>query len=346
MIRAAILQGFDWSGRARRREVWAYLVFVVLLLVATAAAEIWIAAGSPKAPRFFCLLAAILLVPMISLCVRRLHDRGHAGGWLVLALVPVAGWLCVLYLLLAPTDSRADAPDTPLALRLIGGLVVAAVVLLFACRAFWAPYWIPSGSMKPTLLAGDYMIARFVNADDLMRGNVVVFRAAATGTTHTARLIGLPGDRVQMRAGRIVLNDAVVVQAESVPFAEIYAPQGPSHSLPRCGNAPVGAGGQCITQRLKETLPDGATYDVLDIMQGMSSDDTAVFAVPQAAYLVLGDNRDDSLDSRFSQNVGGIGFVAADDMIGRADRVVISAAGSTFWAVWSWRAGRFWMALP
>ena len=346
MIRTAFQQGFDWSGRARRREVWAYLAFAALVLMACAFGETWIAAGSPKAPRFTFLLAAALLGPLISLCVRRLHDRGHAGGWLVPALVPVVGWLCLLYLLCAPTNHRADAPDTPLSLRLVGGVIAALVVLLVALRAFWAPYWVPSGSMKPNVLAGDYMIARFGNADDLVRGDVLVFRAAATQTVHAARLIGLPGDRVQMKAGQIVLNEAGVAQTAAAPFTEVYAPQGPAHSLPRCGNAPVGAGGTCITQRLRETLPDGRMYDVLDIMQGTFPDDTAVFTVPPAAYFVLGDNRDDSFDSRFAQDVGGMGFVVADDVIGRADRVVFSAAGSVLQAFWQWRAGRFWQAVP
>ena len=345
MIRSAFLQGFDWSGRARRSALWAFVAFAGCVLSACAAAEIWLSGKSPQAPRFVYLLAAVMAVPLISLGLRRLHDRGHAGGWLVLGLVPVVGWALWLYLLCAPTHNRADAPETPPVLHIMGSIMAGLVVVLVASRMLWAPYLIPSGSMKPGLLVGDYVMVGYAGADDLRRGDVVVFRDALRGNANVARLIGLPGDTVQMRAGQIVLNSVVLAQDPLTDFTEVFAPQGPLHSLPRCGNAPVGAGGQCVTTQLQETLQDGRRYSVLDLMPNGPEDDTGIFTVPPDGYFMLGDNRDDSADSRFAVATGGMGFVAGNDIIGKANRVLFSAEGSSLLAVWRWRAGRYFWAV-
>jgi signal peptidase I len=263
----------------------------------------------------------------------------------MLALVPWFGVIVWGYLLFAPTDSRADTPDTPVALHLLAGLLAVAVFLFVASRAFWAPYWIASGNMKPGLMVGDYLFVVFAQADELARGDVVVFRADATGDAQIGRLIGLPGDSVQMRAGKILLNGLEVPQTRAPALSEVYVPQGPLRSLPRCGNAPVGAGGQCVTLRSYETLPDGRTYDVLDLVAGGFGDDTAVFTIPTGQYFMLGDNRDDSLDSRFDSSVGGLGMVAGGNVIARARRVAFSTTGAQLLAVWHWRSGRFWQGV-
>jgi signal peptidase I len=345
MLRDAILQGFDWSGRARRRDIWAWLAFAGLILAGLATAEVWVAAGSPKAPRFVFLAGALLLVPLVSLGVRRLHDRGHGGGWLVLAFLPWVGLLVWAYLLFAPSKGRVDAPDTPISLHLIGVGLVVFLVGLVVSRVFWAPYWIPSESMKPTLLAGDYITAGFVDAQDVARGDVIVFRGGLSGLTYVARVIGLPGDRVALTAGVVVLNGAPLALTAGEPFVEINAPQGPSQHLPRCGNAPVGAGGVCETRRLQEVLPGGKAYEVLDLMPDAAMDDMAEVTVPAGAFFVLGDNRDDSIDSRFAQGIGGMGMVDGASVIGRVGRVVFSAGGAWLTGFWDWRAGRFWQAV-
>ena len=229
---------------------------------------------------------------------------------------------------------------------------------------FFQPFWIPSGSMKDTLLIGDFL---FVNkmaygysryscpfalcpipgrilASDPERGDVVVFRHPTTGADFIKRLIGLPGDKVQMKEGRLYLNGEMVPQEPAGMFEEVFAPQGSQRSLPRCANAPVGQGGICQNERFVETLPNGVAHDVLNTdMNG--ADNTPVFTVPEGHYFFMGDNRDNSMDSRFSQDVGGVGMLPAEYLIGRADRILFSSAGRSLFYFWTWRGDRFFKAV-
>ncbi|MDB6182165.1 signal peptidase I [Paracoccus fistulariae] len=230
---------------------------------------------------------------------------------------------------------------------------------------FFQPFWIPSGSMKDTLLIGDFL---FVNkmaygysqyscpfamcpitgrilGSEPERGDVVVFRHPTQGVDFIKRLIGLPGDTVRMTDGRLWINGEEVPQVQKEDFVEIKEQQGPQGLVPRCINDPVAEGGQCVKERFTETLPNGVSYDVLNIVDGWDVDDTATFTVPEGHYFFMGDNRDNSKDSRFRAEFGGVGFVSEEYLIGRADRIMFSSAGRSLLYFWTWRGDRFFKAV-
>ena len=222
------------------------------------------------------------------------------------------------------------------------------------------PFFIPSGSMKDTLLIGDFLfvnkmsygysyascpsiplgaIGLDIGADDFcgwaegrgrlwggepQRGDVVVFRHPVTGQDFIKRLIGMPGDRIQMRDGRLVINDEPVEVVPAGTFVDEDAPGGAPREAARC----------------RDTLPGGVTHDILDLGT-TPQDNTGVFTVPAGSYFMMGDNRDNSMDSRFAQSAGGVGFVPAENLIGRADRVIFSSAGASMLFFWTWRPDRF-----
>jgi signal peptidase I len=171
-----------------------------------------------------------------------------------------------------------------------------------------------AGSMKPAIEPGACVIVTTRAAVE--RGDIIVFfHPLQSGTAYVKRLIGLPGDIVELRGGRVILNGAELPQVAALPYLQRLEQEGPERVWPLCpGQATEGS--TCEIARWTETLPSGASWDVLDTISGGPGDDFGPVTVPEGMAFVLGDHRDNSADSRFSQEAGGIGFVPANNIIG------------------------------
>ena len=246
---------------------------------------------------------------------------------------------------------------------------------------FFQPFWIPTGSMKDTLLIGDFLfvnkmaygysytacptiripkvginidaknICGFLDGDNTRimgsepeRGDIIVFRHPVNGTDFIKRVVGLPGDKIQLKKGVLYINGEAAKQEPAGTFAEEMAAQGPMRVRPRCANGVVGQGATCEKTRALETFPDGHAHHILNISD-KRSDSTGIYSVPEGHYFFMGDNRDNSTDSRFPQEVGGVGFVPYENLIGRADRVIFSSSGRSMLFFWTWRGDRFFKGL-
>lgn len=252
-------------------------------------------------------------------------------------------------------------------------LKLAAIVLIFRSFVF-APFNIPSESMQPRLLIGDYLLVSkwpygisrysFPLSPPLFegrffeslpeRGDVVVVRAPGDANIdYIKRVIGLPGDVIQMRAGALEINGKPVKKARVGDFVtpvtqgmrDAAALEGASHPCwkPRYKEPAKGGGTQCRYPQYRETLPEGKSYFSLDIEPYQRGDDTDATIVPEGQLLLMGDNRDRSADSRYPADGMWLGLVPTQNLIGRAQFVVFSTDGSARWLLpWTWFSAARW----
>jgi len=215
----------------------------------------------------------------------------------------------------------------PLARTLVSWLIepLAAVFLVvFATTAIAQPFYIPSGSMEPTLQIGEALLGtKFAygysrwslpygvgpaSQTRLLgklpkRGDIVIFRLPRdTSSTLIKRVIGLPGDRVQMVHGRLVINGRMA-PLESSGTGQVEEENGYRHTI----------------DKFSETLPGGVKHIIFKARWDGPLDDTQVFVVPAHHIFAMGDNRDNSTDSRVAPEDGGVGFIPAENLVARAD---------------------------
>jgi len=234
--------------------------------------------------------------------------------------------------------------------------LVTVAILAWLLRSFVvATYDIPSGSMLPTLYIGDYLavpkwpygysrysfpfhfppIAGRALSRLPKRGDIVVFWVPSEGQDLIKRVIGLPGDTVAVRDGVVILNGKPLARQQTRPIAIPISPNSPCRPAP--GAPERTRGNLCLYPAYRESLPGGRSYIVLDQVEHSSEDDFAPIHVPAGHVFMMGDNRDDSLDSRFAVSEGGIGLIPVEDLVGRADLIFWSTNGTAdYLKPWTW----------
>ena len=236
-------------------------------------------------------------------------------------------------------DSDGGKSDKNEWVEIIKTVAIALFIAILLRIFLFQPFTIPSASMEPNLYEGDYIVVSkwtygyskhaipyspplfegriMDNAPE--RGDIAVFKLPSDNKTdYIKRVIGVPGDRVQMINNLLHINgepvENVVVTGEQV--ADMF-------------------NGQTVTT-LRETLPNGRSYQIQDFGPNYSLDNTPVFEVPEGYYFMMGDNRDNSIDSR-EQSAMGVGLVPAENLIGKAEMILFSwNEGASLWNPISW----------
>lgn len=241
-----------------------------------------------------------------------------------------------------------DTPEESESFKSFFTTILGALFIAFLLRVFvFQPFTIPSASMEPNLIRGDYIITskysvgygRFA-ADPLpfpakngriferepKRGDVIVFKPKDTKEHYIKRLVGVPGDKIQMIAGILYINE------RPSPLLDTEL-RGPDDARHRGAQVKI------------ETIAGNDPHLIFDHVLNSDTDDTGVYVVPAGHYFMIGDNRDNSGDSRMTFSKGGIGFVPSENIIGKAEFVLLSARdGFSIFKPWTWgkfRSDRF-----
>ena len=217
-------------------------------------------------------------------------------------------------------------------------IVYAGLIAIGIRTVAFEPFNIPSGSMIPTLLVGDYLFVSKYSygysryslplSPPLFqgrifgrlpaRGDVAVFKLPRDNSTdYIKRIIGLPGDRIQMRGGQLFINDAQVSRKD----AGDYVAEGEN-------------GPRMLLKRYLETLPGGREHYILKADDNQPLDNTQEYKIPENMVFAMGDNRDNSLDSRV---LNAVGFIPVENLVGRAEFIFFSVDSTApWWEVWEW----------
>jgi signal peptidase I len=241
-----------------------------------------------------------------------------------------------------PTDKSGALSEI---IEIVKTVVYALLIALFLRVLFFQPFTIPSASMEPNLYEGDYIIvSKFTYGysrhsipfsppifsgrlfeRQAHRGDIVVFKLPRDGhTDYIKRLIGLPGDRIQYKNGLLYLNGQQVKREFLGTVQE-----------------DSGYGFMRQVGRFRETLPGGKSFVTNDFGTDGELDNTDVYVVPERHYFMMGDNRDNSSDSRVAPEAGGVGYVPAENLVGKAQIILLSwKPGASILKPWTWVAAR------
>ena len=252
-------------------------------------------------------------------------------------------------------SAEAGKPSAAQEILEIIKTVVYALLIALVLRIFlFQPFTIPSASMEPNLYQGDYIIvSKFsygysrhsvpfsppifngrIFERKAQRGDIVVFKLPSDGhTDYVKRVIGVSGDRIQMKQGLLYVNDKLVQRAPLSPVKD-EMPGGLIRDVPR----------------YEEKLESGRTFVTQDFGPDADYDNTDVYVVPEGYYFMMGDNRDNSSDSRVNPALGGVGYVPAENLVGKAQIILLSwKPKASIFLPWTWvidaRPSRFFKIL-
>jgi len=247
-----------------------------------------------------------------------------------------------------PAEQAKETPGS-----LLKSLAILALLAWILRSLIVAPFSIPSGSMLPTMMIGDYLFvskwpygyssASFpfgipsfdgrVFGSTPERGDIVVFLGPEDADV-VKRVIGVPGDTVAVEGGQVILNGKPIPRQRIEDVAIAVSPNSPCRVVPPAVAMvrPMTDGTNgCVYPAYRETLPNGRSYTVLDQTDEGFGDSFAAMTVPAGHLFLMGDNRDDSLDSRYPVEAGGMGLIPIDRVVGRAELAFWSTDGSASW---------------